>query len=171
MAEKNGREKLKEQVLEELRGQLSKDELQRIKQQREFQSISRDTNSFPLGLAVDPLRLQLRKAKSIVEKSLWQIQNLGAKINRIDADIASDNITEELRPGVLMNEEEATLQKKYSEWLIEGELQSLPMELWQMRGVVGQHDMAGNVIISEEEFDAYLSDVKERVKRMGHVLF
>lgn len=169
--QRNSREELKKQVLEDLRKSLTPQELERVKRIREMDKIDRDSNSWPIGLLVDPLRIQFRKAKSVVEKSLWNMEREKNHISRLKQQVMSGQITEQLPNGGPMNEHEIGTQIKYAQWLIEGELQSLPIELWQMRGIVEQQDVGGNIIVSEKEFDEYLEGVRGRVKELGYVLF
>lgn len=172
MVEKQGnREVIKQNLMEELRKNLTKAELERIKQMREFGDIKKGSKSWDLGVTVDPLRMQLRKAKSVVEKSLWQMENLKVKSARINEEVDEDKIRDEVKPGVPMNKDEALLEAKYADWLFEGELQSLPLQLWQIRGVVGQVDVSGKVILTEQEFEEYLGYVHDRVKELGCTLF
>lgn len=172
MTEKDGREKIKADLLEEVRKSASKAELQRIKRVREMDKIDRQSPLWPLGCAVDPMRMQYRKARSVVEKSLWMIQNLKVKAYRLETEIDSGKIRDEVKPGVPMTPEEALLEQKYAEWLIEGELQSLPLALWEMSPMIDQPDVGGTIICPREEFDAYLEHVNDRVRELvGTTLF
>ena len=167
---KGNREEIKKELLEELRKNLTKEELERIDHQREFDKINPGTAAYRMGVAVDPLRRQWLAAKSSIQKHLWNVDNITNQIRRLKAQLVVKNITEELKPGVYMNEHEMEAQIAHAGWLLEGEVNAIAPQLWQIRGVVGQHDLAKEVIVTEEQFDEYVRDVEKQLKGFGYAL-
>ena len=79
--------------------------------------------------------------------------------------VARENqkITELLKDGVLMNNEEVRSEIEHITWLIQSEVDALPSVIWQLRGIVGQHDVAREIIFSPESFRELVVMVEQRL--------
>ena len=157
-------------ALEELRKGMSLSELERVKQMREFDTIKKGSPAYKLGLYVDALRTAHRNAKQEIEKSLWNMENAQGQIFRLRQQLLVDHITEEIRPGVPMNKNEVELSIRHASWQMRNEANTIALSLWPMRGTVGQHDLGGNVVLTEEDYNSYLLSVMERLKALGYGL-
>ncbi len=60
---------------------------------------------------------------------------------------------------------EANARQEYAE------VEAIVKDLANLRGVVGHKDLAGNVIMSSEEFEARVVDVVEKLKAYGYDVF
>lgn len=166
------REGKAEEIREQLRASLTKEELLRIDETRKFDAIERDSPSFHLVLYQDQLKIALRKAQFEIEKILWNIDNLSNQISRAEFQLTSKNIIETLgESGMIMNEEELITHIKYMQWAQKGEVIGLPKSLMQVRGVVGTHDIDKNPILTEDEFNEYVQKIDEEVQEKGFKLF
>lgn len=158
---------MKERIDEE-RASISKEELERIKKQREFDSIKQGTYTYKIALFSDQLRQNMYKHKSVVENRLWNVHNLLNNITRLEEQLKSGNITEKLDNELVMNDIEVKTLIQKNKWLLEGEARAIPLELGLLRSVVGHLDVAKNVIMTEEEFETYAENVLKRLADAGY---
>lgn len=164
-------EKKKKATLEELRKTLSQQELDHIQLSREAALFTRDSPTFKIFVCVDPLRVQYKQSSQKVQKCLWNIENCFNVKTRLSTQLQTKNITEQLKDGITMNEQEVLAEIEHSNWIMQDELNSVPQALWLMRGIVGQHDIANNVIVTREDYENYISSIDERLKKYGLSLY
>lgn len=150
---------------------LTKEEIQRIYDARAYDDIKPGTPTHKIALQCDALRRSMRKTKATIDKRVWSIGDLQNKINRLQSQLDSGKITEELKDGITMNEHELTTEIQHYKWTKDGEFYALFNLLAELRGVVGHKDVAKNVILTLEEFDDYVKQLNERVKKFGYDLF
>lgn len=150
---------------------ITKEEAERIRQQREFDKIVPGSLTYKMALFNDQLRQQLRRAKSVVEHRLWNVGNIQNTNDRLKQQLLSGHITEEIKPGVFMNENEINSLIQKNNWLLRGELFDIPRELADLRAVVGHIDITKKVIMTEEEFDDYVRWVQGELAKRGYELF
>jgi hypothetical protein len=160
-------EQRREAALEEVRRTMSKEELNRVQQMRHFDSIERGTPSYRIGLAADQLRLMWEQAKNEVAKSVFNIKNLRAQVLRIAEQRAGGVAIEEVKPGVPMNDLELEALQEHHTYAMQVERRAIIVGLWQARGIVGQHDLANNLILSEEDYDAFVESTDVQLRGLG----
>jgi hypothetical protein len=161
----------KAKALEELRSTLTHDEISRIDEQRKFDEITPGTPTYRMALHNDGLRAQARMCKSIIEKQRWNIRQLQQANDRLKKQILSGNITEEVRDGVTMTPAEVETLIWKNNWNINSEVLSIPMTLAELRGIVGHMDVARRIVMTQEQFDAYVAEIESHVKEAGFNLF
>lgn len=160
-------EQRKEAALEVVRQTMSKEELRRVQQMRHFDTIEKGTPSYRIGLAADQLRLMWEQARNEVEKGIFNIKNLRAQQMRVVEQKGGGVVIEEVKEGIPMNNLELDALHAHHEYAIKAERKAIVVGLWQARGIVGQHDLANAVIVSEEDYDAYVENVDVRLRGLG----
>jgi hypothetical protein len=150
---------------------LTKEELARVKETREFDTIKPGSPTWRVALYNDSLRQQHRLITSTIKKRVWAIDDIQNKILRLEEQVKTGKITEELKPGITMTAEEVQTLIQHSRWLQEGEVRSIPKSLAELRSIVSHKDVAKNTILSMQEFDSYVKELEETIKKKGYELF
>ena len=157
----------KEKALESLRAKLTKEELARIEEQREFLNLDEGTWAYKIALHLDSIRQTLRKFQFDIDKTLWSIKNTQNNINRCQAQLKSGTITEILKDTTLMNEDELRANMEYLKWTQEIEVNEIPKLLGQLRMLVGHQDLKRQTILSSEQFEKYVEDTILKLQGLG----
>jgi len=169
MESENGfRNKMKEKLLRE---GLTSAEISRIEEQRKFNELKPKTFSWMIAVHLDSIRRMFREKDNLLSKRLWNIENLNNNIKRCLDEIKSGNISTEVSPGLKMNVTELKTHIKYQEWLIIGEVRSIPEILAEIRAIVGHKDVLNTVVMSEEQFDKYVENIQVKLREQGYDLF
>ena len=150
---------------------LTKEELARIKEVREFQTITKDTPTYNIAILCDTLRQNMRRLKLNIDKRIWSIDDINNNVHRLKIQQASGNITETMKGGIVMNDSELTSLIKHNEWLKEGEFYALYPLFGEIRAIAEHRDIAGNIIMKLSEFDEWVLATKEELKNYGFNLF
>jgi len=145
---------------------------QRIKAQKEFETIKEGTVTWKLALYCDTLRKLTRKHKLDIMHKLWNIRNVQRTNKRLQAqlDKGPDFITEKTDKGVLMNETEVKILIDYNTWLERGDAEYIPQVLAEIRKFVGNIDYSREVVLSEQEFERYAKEVLDELTSYGYDL-
>lgn len=171
----NTTEALKEikgnQDLVDFVGSLTKEEIQRIRDTREFDEVKPGTPTYKIAVLCDSLRQSMRRTLFTIDKRVWSIDDLQNSIRRLEIQLVTHNITETMKNGIVMNESELKSLIQHNKWLKDGEFFALYQLLAELRGVVGHKDVARNVIMTIEQFDAYVLELSEKLKAYGYSLF
>jgi|TARA_Y100000310_G_C20622014_1_gene783890 hypothetical protein len=151
---------------------LTKEEIERIKEVREYDLIEPGTPTYKIALMCDSLRQDLQKNRADVAKRLWSIDDMQNNIKRLKIQITTGNITEKLpKSGEPMNEAELKSLITHHEWMKDGEFFYLYKLLGQIRGVVGHRDVGKHIIMTQKAFDDYVLQIAEGLKKYGYNLF
>lgn len=150
---------------------LTEEEINLIKNRREYGYAKPGTKSWKLALYNDSIRSSLRAIKAKINKSLWNIDNLSAAIDVCKIQLTSKNITLTSDKNMVMTEHELKSYIWQQEMLRDGEVQALPLKLGDMRGYVKFKDVGMQIVMSVEEFDKYVVGIEERLKKYGYKLF
>ena len=150
---------------------LSKEEIERIKQVRDYDLITPGTPTHKIAVLCDSVREDFRQLKSTLSRRLWIIDSLRNNMDRLEHQLEVDRITEEMKNGVLMNKAEVKSLIQNNKWTQEGEFHALYKLFGQIRGFVGVRDVARNIIMTQEEFDKYVLDTKDHLIPYGYELF
>jgi len=151
---------------------LTKEEIQRVRDTRDYDEIKPHTPAWRVALYNDSIRSALRLKKSTIRKRILTIHDLTNNITRLKDQLESGKITEEIKTGIRMNEREVESLIRQNSWLRDGEVEAIPRTLAEMRGLVGHKDVARNIVMSKEEFDKYVQDIEDDVKsQFGYVIF
>lgn len=170
----------KEQILKEARENqdlvdfvktITKEEMQRLKATREYETIPVGTPTYKIAVLCDSLRQNLRKIKMTISQRLWNIDDLTNNLARLNLQLNTHSITETLKNGIVMNEAELKSLIKHHEWVRDGEFNSLYPSLGEMRGVVGHKDISRKIIMDIETFDKFVLDLETYLKNYGYGLF
>jgi len=161
----------KEKAMEDIRSTLSKEELERIRQTREFNELRPGTLSYKVALFNDQLRQNRISEETRITQRLLTMRTLQDHVSRMKFQLKDGIITEELKDKVTMTVEELTTQLRREQWLIEGEAVAIIRSLAELRSVVEHKDLAGNIIMFMEEFDNYAEKTIEEIKSHGINLF
>ena len=150
---------------------LTKEEMLRIKQIREFSDIKPNTITYNIAVLCDQLRQNVRRLKLDIGKRLWNIDDLTNAITRLNTQLLSGVIVETMKNGVVMNENELKSLIKQHEWLRDGEFFALYPRIAELRSNVGHVDVSKRVIMELDAFDKYVEEIAEYVKKYGYDLF
>jgi hypothetical protein len=169
-----GREK--EVLIQEMidKGVITKQEWNRIEEQREFDNLNSSnpgSTSWRVALECDQVRRMKNKYKAAIENAVADIMNAKATAQRLKIQIKKGEIKKELKPGMPMTLAEAEYEAYKNDnlaWAISRDI--LP-ELGKIRGLVGTTDLLKNPIITEEEFDEYVQKIEAKLRTTGIQLF
>jgi len=165
-------DKTKEDAIEGLRKSLTKEELERIKEQRAFNDIKPDTYTYKIALHLDALKQDLRTKQMQVYKRVWNVENIDNSIKNCKTQLETGNITETLPDSdTLMTKRELETYIKHQEWLKLGEVRAIPKDLAGVRALVGHKDLIGNLIFTEGEFDRYFEKIENELQYLDHSMF
>ena len=150
---------------------LTKEEIKRIRETREFETIKVGTPTYKIAILCDQLRQSLRTTKAHIAKRLWTIDSLSNNIDRLQLQLTTGEITEQMKQGIIMNKEELSSLIQHNRWLKDGEFSAVYALLADLRGLVGHKDLAKKVIMTIEEFDKFVLDIETYLKKYGYNLF
>lgn len=150
---------------------LTKAEMERIKEVREFETIEKDTPTYNIAVMCDKLRQESRKHKITIERRLMSMAELTNNIRRLEVQLASGNITETMKNNIIMNEQEVKSLIHQNEWMRTGEFYALYTTLAGLRATVGHKDVSGKIIMTIKQFDELVRDVENKVKEFGYDFF
>ena len=144
------------------RDSLTREELDRIKEMREFNDLQPGTWAYRAFLHSDQLNINKLKVMIGVDKSISHMAEfLAAKNHSNRVLLGATNSTEQ---SVL---EEARANVLRHDFAINAELNSLPLNLVDLYRIVGRKRIDSTIVMSQEEFDAYCDDVQRRVESLG----
>jgi hypothetical protein len=158
----------KDQLLKEL---LSQEDYDMIKRKRELDSVDKGTPSYKVLLQFDSLRRQRDQILWAIEQRFNDIESGLTSISRSEAQINSGSINEEIKPGVTMTEEELKNYVNKQRRLVDANVKDFINHLAPLRSLVGCHDAAGNVVLTEQKYDQIVNNVESRLRDMGYELF
>jgi len=158
-------------VMNDVYKTISKEEIERVRQQRVFDKLDPHTFNWDLALHLDQLRLQKRALQENISKLITSIGNLANQLNRSQEQLDSGKITEQLKDGMTMNQPELTNLMLNISWNKTREVRQIGPILSQLRGIVGFSDFVKAPILPLEDYLAYVDEVKAKLKRLGHDLF
>lgn len=150
---------------------LTKDERRFIEKQRELQTVKADSISYKVYLSMDDGRRQLQLLNKDIRTRLLNIDNVLTVISRKQKQLNSGDITDELRPGVPFTKAEMELEVNRASNMAWAESKDIMIELAKIRRWVGCHDIAGNLLMSESDYDNLVRDVEGKLRDRGYDLF
>ncbi len=165
----NRRDKEKIKELEKLN--FSNAEVARIKEQRKFDDIKPNTFTYDLALHLDALRRNYRTQTRQISEILLSIESILNNVVRCREELESEHITTELKDGVKMSKSEMMTHIRHQLWVCLGQAQSIAPILAEIRALVGHKDLAGNLILTEEQYMQYVIEIRNRMKELGYDLF
>jgi hypothetical protein len=150
---------------------LNKAEIERIEQIRKFDMLKPKTSRYKVALLCDPLRQQLIKAITTLEKRLFNLDDIANKIKRLQIQLASQRITEQIKDGITMTEDEVKTLIKHHEWLQKGEADAIRLSLADISSIVGHKDYVKKDVMTEEQFNEIVKNAEKQMKHYGFDLF
>ena len=147
---------------------LSSEEKQRVKEMRQLMDAEVGSLSYNIFLYSDQVRRMIRERKNTLNKRLWNIEDLGNQIFRLQKQLDSKKILETLKDGMTMTPDEVKTSMKHRQWIRDGEAENIPYLLAETRSFVGHKDVAGNTIMSLENFDKYAESILETLRGYGY---
>lgn len=161
-------QKRKQRHLEDISKTLTDEEKQLIQDSRSFKDIAPGKRGYNIALFNDVINREHLKHKSVIEKCLLQIEDMRNQKRRLQSQLMSGEITALLPNGQsTMNADEVKQQINYIDWLIKAEVMAIPMALLAIRRIVGHKNIAMQVVVSEDEFEAYAEGVEKRLTELG----
>lgn len=151
----------------EIKNTLTEVELRQIQAQREFENLKQGSARYEIGLANDVFARNVRTHKSNILKAVWSCENVETQKFRKELELTSNKITSEIRDGITMTREELELEIKHIEWLKDKEKGVILNEFWQMAQLVGRNNVIKQVVLTEEEFEQFYSEIKQRLEKIG----
>lgn len=151
--------------------EFTKEEKELLRKMKEHEFIQPGTIGWKLAVYNDPLRLKLMNEKNLITKRIANIIQLRNQLKRMKGELVSGEIKTELKPGIIMSEDELNHQIILTQFTLEGERQTLPIILADIKVLVGRLDVAKQIIISEEEFEEYCKELQEISIQHGFNLF
>ena len=153
-------------------GVLSQEDYNRIQERNKLDEFDKDSITYKILLQCDAVRRQKDKNILDVKNMLKEVKSLYTRINKFKAMLIAGNITAELRPGVLLTEEEVGYEIYAAETMAWGNAKDIPHSLWRLRySAVGHKDLVGNELMKSDEFDKFVIEVKNELKTIGLSLF
>lgn len=156
---------------EKLMKELTDDDWKRIDEMKTFHGLTEGTMGYKIALHLDQLRRQLRKSKLLIEKRFINIDQLKNTIDNIKKQLLSKEITEKNEDGTIMTESEAKNKVDHCKFIIKGEIDSIALELAEIRGIVDHKDIKGDIVFSETEFEKFATKCHEDLRARGYDLF
>jgi hypothetical protein len=151
----------------ELKNSMTEVELRQIQAQREFENIRQNSARYEIGLANDVFARNTRTHKSNILKSVWSCENIQAQKFRKELELSSGSITSEIKDGVTMTRDELELEIQHIEWLKDKEKNLILNEFWQMAQLVGKNNVIKEIVLTEEEFEKFYFEIKQRLLKIG----
>ena len=162
----------KQEAIDKLRASLSKEELQRIKETRELNYLTKGSISYKLAVQQDTLKMELRQNKLQITKMIWNVRDIANQLFRLKIQLDYGSITEKLNgTDTTMTKDELKTMIEHMTWVQTGEVVAIPSFLLKIRGLVDHFDIEKKKIISEVQFDQYVKDVETELKTLGFELF
>ena len=156
---------------EKLMKSMTDGDWKRVAAQKELQSVNPGSISYNVLLANDVVRRKIKLIKERVNKRFLDILNTENTIVRKKVQIESGVVHDELKPGLKMTKEELELEVEYANHLKDSQAKDVVTDLADLRGMVGVHDAARKVVLTEEEYDEYVGKIERRIKKHGYELF
>lgn len=122
-------------------------------------------------LANDSGRRQIYQAKLAIRRMLSDIDNVKATLERCKIEMGTEKITTEIKPGVPMTKEELNVYMARQVQIAWATSQDVVVQLNTIQAWIDRKDMARKVIISSEEFENYVKDLKEEFDKRGYDIF
>lgn len=150
---------------------MTDEDWERIKKQKDLDKVEPGTPIYDLVLYQDDIRRAIREKKSLIEKRIWNIQDIKNQMTRLKTQLLKGDITEELKNGVPMNEAEVNSTIQHQKWIIDGEVRAISQVMAELLGFAGHTDVSRAVVLERDEFVKYMQSIEERLKGMGYELF
>ena len=162
-----------EKVRKEVIDNLSQEDVNRLKEQQDYGMVDKESDpvGFRIAVANDTLYRQLGVNKMTIGKAMFDLRNLVATKQRLEVELKKGKITRELRPGVPMTKDEIQAELFYLPPQIEATILDMHPVLGKMRGLVGHHKVNREVVLTMEEFNAYVLQLEQDIKKLGYDLF
>jgi hypothetical protein len=157
-------------LIEEIK-KVTKQELEWLAKCRECDSMVGGSVSWKVALLCDPVRCKILECKTEANRKLLNISNIKNNIFRLHVQIEKSQITEVMRNGVVMNESEVRNLIKENKDISDREFVSLRQILGQLRMNVGHMDYNRKIIMTVDQFDAFVSDIEKELLTYGYQLF
>jgi len=142
-----------------------------IKKMKDYEDIPKDSMRAKVFLQNDQLRRQRDRAFIAIDNAIVSIYDSNACISKLEKQNETGEITEELKPGVPMTQDELEVfikKQKNLAWAISKDV----IEHFNtLAGLVGCKDIAKNVIITETEFNEYVEKKRNIFKSLGFNIF
>ena len=161
----------KEAHIEKLKASLTKTEIARIEEVRQFEALNKGTAGYKVAVENDQVRRSVTKAIRDIQQELWTIENQKNSILRHQTEVTSGVINSELKPGVPLTVDELKTQIKYEEWQNEGTAKDICIALGTLRSFVGHKDVIGKVVLDEGGYDGMVNDIEKSLAQLGFELF
>lgn len=158
-------------ALEEVRRTLEPEEAERIRAAREFDNVKPGTLTWEVAVFNDQLRKIAREQKRITMRRVNNVHKIKNVLTRLEKQLESGVITEKADDNVTMTVSEVEWYRDEQTQTLLAEVSAIPPELAKLRAVVGHLTVDRKVAMTEEEFEAFVLDVKNKVKELGYDLF
>jgi hypothetical protein len=146
---------------------ITKEELERLQLQREFETIKPGTMTWKVALATDALVTQMKQVMFTCDKRVLNVAQCYDRARRLGAQLAAGTIKEQIRDDLTMNEDEVKTEIRHQRHVANTEALDAMFQLNRLRVYVGKHRLDGKVVLTEEEYDAYCNRVISDLKEMG----
>lgn len=156
---------------EQLAKSMTDADWERVREAKEFGTIKANTLSWKIALANDQIFLKKKQIEALIFKRLWNIENIRNQLDNFKKQLFSGQIKETQKDGQVLTDTELKTMIKHTEWLQKGEADSVAQILGELRGIVGHTDIAGNIVITEDQFDKYVLETEKELKNYGFKLF
>jgi hypothetical protein len=150
---------------------LSKEDLERLQKTRELQDMERGSLSYKIAIENDHVRRQKKEIERELMQSRINIAELRHNIIRLQEQLTSKQITEQLPGGSVMNESELTSFIQKNNLLAMREVDKIPLMLGHLRMIVGTHDYAKNEIYTLPDWESEVKTIAESLDKMGYSIF
>ena len=147
---------------------LTREEINRIKETRKLEMTEPGTWTYKIAVQCDILRRKKAQWLHEISKCLLTVKSIKNMVSRLEDQLASGKITEELKPGIIMNADELAHFIENQNWTASFAIKDIPMYLANLRNdCVGHKDVAKREIMSVEEFEKFAEEVIRRAETLG----
>ena len=143
-------------------------ELERIKEQRKFDLVERDTLTWKIALHLEHVRLQVKEIKNTITKRLWVITDHQDDIDYMEVQVKSGKIVETGKDGEVLTPAKVISSIEQLKWMKNAEPEVIVKNLSELRAYADNKDYSGKTIISIEEFDEYAIGILDKLKKLGY---
>lgn len=176
MTEKKKKPPITEEVKADTVKKLTDADYDRLLNQQKYSMFGLGSFRARVALHSDTLHRNVVMLKRQIEEALWSIRT-GKEMIKRKEDQLKDGKIYELLPinnpdmKIIMNEHELKLQVELEQRHMEANAKDIINPLNELSGHIGYHDLAKNMIISEQEFEVYANEIENRVKALGYEIY
>lgn len=164
---KNKTASSEEKEIERIVAGLDKETRKRLQELEEAKSIPKGSIEYDIFRTVDQLSMNIWNLREEIDARLTEMHFIRSDRRRMQGELAMGKITRELKPGIPMNEEELQTEIRRKDWQIREHAMAVFSALGKLRAFVGHLGVDGQVIMSQEAYEAFAKKSVAEVEGFG----